>query len=222
MQPRYYNDQGELDATGKYVRVSTILAIPDKPELDANNLALAEAEGVDAVLRRREDAGKRGRMVHEACEQYVLTGDIVTLADEYEAYFRGFREWFDKMKPESCLTEVFIVNPSLGYAGRTDLVCKIDGEYWIVDIKTSKRLDPHMGLQLAAYREAWIDTHGVKPRTAILQLAPELKRGYRWKEYNEPLFPFLSLMQYHDWRQGHRKPVEVSTWDGVTLRFAIA
>ena len=70
-----------------------------------------------------------------------------------------------------------------GYGGTYDLLMMIDGELWLIDIKTGKGLYPEFALQLAAYR--WADyiilpgdptTYDMPnvDSTGVLHLRPEL------------------------------------------------
>lgn len=214
-QPNFYNEHGEL-ATAGSPRVSTILDVRAKPEVVAWMLRV----GPDEAARIKEEATSRGTTVHEACETYSKTGDIVALPEDYELYLQGFINWCEKFKPSHIYTEIPIRSKKHGYAGRTDLVCKLDGEWWLIDIKTSKRMDPGMGLQLAAYRQAYCEMFDVWPRTAILQLVPSLKRGYRFKEFEGGFDVFLAHKAIYDWEQSHKKPVVEPAWDGATLQLA--
>lgn len=51
-----------------------------------------------------------------------------------------------------------------GFGGRGDLICKMDGDIWLLDWKTSKRVYDEYRLQLAAYRSEApikVQRHGV-------------------------------------------------------------
>lgn len=218
-QPAFYDNTGTLARSG-FARVTTILAVADKPELDANNLQLAATEGLEAVVARSETAAEKGTLIHEACELYINKREEMLLPTEFQPHFEGFKAWVEKYGPTHCNTEVPLRSEKHKYAGRADLLCTIDGEEWIVDIKTSKVLRPTMGLQLAAYRQAYYEEVGTRPRTGILQLTDTIKRGYRFREYKEPIGPFLALKKYYDWQQKFKKPAVNPTWDGRTLSMA--
>ncbi len=221
MNGNWYNGTGSLDATGKYARVSSILDVRNKPELVDWKVRVGAEEAAEISLI----ATIRGTAVHDAIEQYIKTGDVVVLPDEYAPFFNGFKNWFDKVQPTECTTELALRSDTHMYAGRTDLICTIDGERWIVDFKTSKRFDPGMGLQLAAYREAYKEMTGEECQTGILRLTNLTQKGYQWREYSEDFGVFLAHKQIFDWVQASKKPaVEEadSTWDGRTLKLEVA
>ena len=52
-----------------------------------------------------------------------------------------------------------------------DLIVEMDGERWLLDVKTSNNLHRSYNLQLAAYAKAWEEMFGQKiDRTGILWL----------------------------------------------------
>ena len=68
-------------------------------------------------------------------------------------------------------TEEFVFSDEYKYAGTADLVVKMDGETWLLDIKTSKHIHKVYHLQLAAYAKAIEETKGIKiDRTGIIWL----------------------------------------------------
>lgn len=202
-ESHHYNDDGILVAPftpGSRPSVTTLLAVRDKPRLDANNLRLGEAEAV----ARQITASDKGTKVHKAIESF-LSGLEPELDDDTLPYFVGFRKWLEKEKPTILHSEKFVLSKKYNYAGTIDLLCVLDDGPWIIDFKTSKHIDRGMGLQLAAYQQAWKEMTGETFRTGILQLAPKdkdgnyLKRGYRFKELNEPFEVFLAHQAIYNW-----------------------
>jgi hypothetical protein len=82
-------------------------------------------------------------------------------------------------------TEVTLWHPEAGYAGTFDLLAWIDGELWLIDVKTSRRVGKSHMMQLAALREApdaytqdedgqWIRLDLPKPtRYGFIQVRPD-------------------------------------------------
>lgn len=122
----------------------------------------------DARFRRPKgvrSATELGTMVHDACEQYALTGVKPEVDAEVQPFLDRFDEWLQRFQPEYQATEVAVFNPKFGYAGTADAFLTIDGVRFIADYKSSrKHLDARgkpttpypeqVGLQLAAYRNA--------------------------------------------------------------------
>lgn len=108
----------------------------------------------------RDEAGRRGFTVHHLTEMYDKGYEVSLLDGDGEmaykvsewAMFERYVEFSEEYKPEIVLNEWNYVSPELGYAGTIDRVMKIDGKYYIVDIKTSNSVYPQYWLQLAAYK----------------------------------------------------------------------
>ena len=116
-----------------------------------------------------------------------------------------FKVLWTTHKPELISTEDFVWSDEYKYAGTADLVVKMDGEVWLLDLKTSNSLHKSYDLQLAAYAKALKETKGIEiERTGIIWLkahsrGPSKKEGvYQgkgWKikvvdeiDYNFDLF----------------------------------
>jgi hypothetical protein len=122
----------------------------------------------DARYRRPKgvrSSTELGTMVHDACEQYALTGTRPEVDDEVAPFVDRFDEWLQRFQPEYQATEVAVYNPELGYAGTTDAFLTIQGTRFVADYKsTRKHVDgrgkptkpypEQVGLQLSAYRYA--------------------------------------------------------------------
>lgn len=191
---------------GAYVSVTTILDIPQKPGLD-DWVARVGAEVADA---KNLAARTRGTNVHAACEDYNLGATPDYLNEEELAYFQGYLNWFSAQDNHEILhSELFLRSPKYKFAGTADIICLIDEVLWLIDIKTSAAHQHAHGLQLKAYQQAYYEMFGVRPRMAVLKLTDKTKKGWQWKEYNEPFKPFLALLSYHKWTVRKRKAVEL-------------
>ena len=136
----------------------------------------------DLIMRR---AGKEGTQVHEAIET-LLEGEELHWMDDYGnakynekvwEMINKFVDFWTTCKPELISTEEFVYSDEYRYAGTADLVCKLDGEVWLIDFKTSNSLHKSYDLQLASYAKALKESKGVEiERTGILWLKSS-KRG---------------------------------------------
>jgi hypothetical protein len=126
----------------------------------------------------RDEAGRRGSIVHKLTEDYDAGKEVRLVNDNgsidykltewamFERYVE-FRSRFD-LKVEAI--ELNIISKELGFAGTIDRVCYLNGEKYIIDIKTSNAIYPSYWLQLAAYRALLLHV-GVKvDNVAILWL----------------------------------------------------
>lgn len=108
-----------------------------------------------------------GTQVHDAAEKLLL-GQELNLLDEkgntthslhvWKMILR-FSEFWKKCTPELVTTEYHLFSDIHKFAGTTDIICKIDGKLWLLDIKTSNSLHTEHNLQLSAYATAWNETH---------------------------------------------------------------
>lgn len=205
----WYSPEGELvepGTEGAYPSVTTILDVRNKPGLTDWKLRVGEEEAYNV----QQTSAKLGTIVHKWIETFLTKGKVaedITVPEFALArpYIEGFLAWHDKVQPKNCATELFICSNIHEYSGTTDLVCEIDKELWVIDFKTSKRIDEGFGLQLAAYVEAVKEMNAFKlwPRRAVLQLTQEIKRGYRFKEFDDEMdfSVFLAHKEIFNWEQ---------------------
>lgn len=100
-------------------------------------------------------ARERGSAVHEATVMYDYSGEIPDdFPAEYAPYLEAYVQFCRDYKPQWTLIEHAMGSNAyyMGYAGTLDRFGLIDGEYAILDIKTSYKVDmPSLSAQLAAY-----------------------------------------------------------------------
>lgn len=164
-------------------------------------------KGMDEAEMIKKEAGQRGSRVHKAIELLVSglpvridqkfenpdTGVSEELtADEYEAII-SFANWWKTLKdPKLIASEEVVWNEKYNYAGTVDLVLEIDGEWWIVDIKTSQNIYPSHKIQLSAYKNS-DEYKQSKPRIGILQVGySRNKNKYKFTELIDQFELFLS------------------------------
>jgi len=130
----------------------------------------------DLIMRK---AGKEGTQVHEACEK-LIKGEELSWMDDYGnakysqlvwEMILKFADFWRTHKPEAIEIETFVWSDEHKYAGTADLVVKMDGEVWLLDLKTSNSLHKSYDLQLASYAKGLEESKGIKiDRTGILWL----------------------------------------------------
>lgn len=113
-------------------------------------------ENPNSVLAK---AGDRGTLIHQAIEQYGLTGtapDPQDFEPEDRKRIQGVAKWLLDNEPEFIAQEIRTASITYKYVGTFDALCRMkDGDLWLLDWKTSKRVyhDQHFP-QLCAYLEA--------------------------------------------------------------------
>lgn len=106
-----------------------------------------------------EKAAEQGSKIHAATEalnnELELTWDDKQYSREEWEMIMRYAEFWANVKPELVANELSLCSESLGYGGTLDRVVKINGENWLLDIKTSNYMHKIYELQLAAYAVAW-------------------------------------------------------------------
>lgn len=139
-------------------------------------------------------AAEEGTQVHNLCEDY-LNGEECSFLNQYgnPAYppnvwqmFLNFVNFWETCKPTLIETEVHLFSDELKVAGTCDLVIELNGERWILDLKTSNHLQTTYDLQTAVYSQCYTECYGKSiQRRGILWLKSrsrgEDKTGKRLK-----------------------------------------
>lgn len=158
-----------------YPSVTTILQYMPKNKFFESWLKDV-GHNADLIMRK---AGKEGTQVHDAAEK-LIKGQEITWMDEYGnarysqivwEMILKFYDFWTTYKPELICAEEFVWSDEHRYAGSADLVVKMDGEIWLIDIKTSNSIHKSYDLQLSAYAKALGESKGIEiKRTGILWL----------------------------------------------------
>ena len=135
----------------------------------------------DYVARKAAD---EGTIVHNLAERYLLGEQINLLKDGSPMYdlkvwkmFLKFVDFWETSGAELIETEVFLYSNKLNIAGTCDLVCRINGEIWVIDLKTSNNLQTTYDVQSAIYAQCFEECYEAKvDRIGILWLKSS-KRG---------------------------------------------
>ena len=158
-----------------YPSVTTILQYMPKNKFFESWLKDV-GHNADLIMRR---AGKQGTQVHEACEQLVLGKEVTWMDDYGNAKYSQivwemilkFADFWRTHKPELISAEDFVWSDEHKYAGTADLVVKMHGKIWLLDIKTSNSVHKSFDLQLSAYAKGLEEAKGIKiQRTGIIWL----------------------------------------------------
>jgi hypothetical protein len=150
----YFDEQGK-----PFPSVTTILEAYPK---DAGYFKFLKDAGNDADTIR-DEAGRRGSIVHELTERYDRGEEVSLLTDDgWPGYkmlewsmFERYVDFSTRFEPEHIMVEQNFVCSELGYAGTIDRVMEVGGMRYLVDIKTSNAIYDSYWLQLAAYRELY-------------------------------------------------------------------
>jgi hypothetical protein len=135
-----------------------------------------------------ENARERGRDVHaylHGVEMGVLGG--LTPDPRVQPYVDGYSRFRDDKKFEILTVEQVVINETHQYAGMLDRTGMMDGSKTLLDLKAVAKVQPESALQTAGYGACLEEPH----KRAVLQLHPDLPRGYK-------LHPYTSRNDLHD------------------------
>lgn len=147
----------------------------------------------------RDEAGRRGSVVHELTEHYDMGIEVFLMDDNgYIAYklnewamFERYVEFRRRFSFDILHTEMNIVSDKLGFAGTLDRVIELDGRKILVDIKTSNTIYPSYWLQLAAYEKLLEENNIIVDDSAILWLNAKTKTEGKKGDMQGPGYQFI-------------------------------
>ena len=234
----YFNGEGPLPS------VTTVLEVISKPAVGIfkakeaaralyrdfvyrdEPVALTEDEAIKWALeesdKARDRAAELGSSVHLLADLLGANGSQSKgwpISDMEYPYVEAYRDFLSRYSASNIVSSEHMVWSLDGYAGTYDQLMMIDGELWLLDIKTSAHGPyPEWGLQLAAYAWAhWIIVPGQHAphqmpavmRFGILHLRPDLypDTGWRLIEYpctSRDYGAFLSALDLWKWKKEGR------------------
>lgn len=106
----------------------------------ADRLSAAAARAGLEWFERKDRRAREGTAIHEKVLETLAAGErIPSLADVDETergYAQAVIAWWRDSEPEPIASEQVVYSPSHRFAGRCDLIAKIDGKVTICDLKT--------------------------------------------------------------------------------------
>ena len=155
------------------------------------------------VLRR---AAEFGTAVH-ACTEYLDSGDLDwdSVDPEWLPYVNAYVKFKEDVNPKIISAEVRIAGER--FAGTIDRIAEVRGELWIIDIKTTSAIHPHVGVQLAAYEALFLSGMRGKFDSKIRRFALQLCEDgtYRLKEFKGTADDacFACLLNVYNWMKNN-------------------
>jgi genome maintenance exonuclease 1 len=150
-------------------------AAPLEPRA-AIDVLKANGLGADA---EKGKAATRGLNLHALLEEYLRTGtppDPSAHPEPHRGYIRALAGFLTKYDPEPVLIEHIVACPEHGYAGRLDLVARVEGLVGLWDLKTQENAGIYSSahVQCAMYRRGLRDSDDMEVSTAqVVALAAD-------------------------------------------------
>jgi hypothetical protein len=110
-----------------------------------------------------------GTEFHRCCEVLLSGKSPETPCKRVSAMVDVFkRGWFDTAYVAPWQTEMKVWSVRYRYQGTLDMVGEVNGVPTLVDFKTSSRINEDMGMQLAAYANAYRELTGQKVDNGLI------------------------------------------------------
>lgn len=152
----------------------------------------------ERILRQAADLGTA---VH-ACIEYKIQDDLddESVLTEWSPYLQAFDAWASAFNPEFLATEQKLACDE--FAGTIDCICRIDGQTYVIDFKTTNKLMPMVAVQTAAY-ELLARCSGKFGDQMMRRAALQLKDDgtFTWETYSdiEDYETFEHLLRVQQW-----------------------
>jgi hypothetical protein len=212
---------GVLDKSGPLVgwakRETAACAVRNLDMLVGMRATGGDAAATDWLKKipdyQRDSAADVGSRIHALAEQInrglepAVSADEAPFIDSYRAFLASFR-------PRFLAAEEMVVSLRHQYAGTLDAIAAIDGETWLLDLKTGSGVYPETALQLAAYGAAdFIGRPGTPrrfrlPRASrfgVVHVRPEGARLIEYRVGRDTFAAFLEARRLYAWQQGPAK-----------------
>lgn len=173
----------------------------------------------------RNRAAVRGTRIHSFGEKLAHGADI-EVPDEYRGPAEAYARFLDRWEITAMHTEVPVCHTGYRYGGTLDLIASspklVDGEPFVLDVKTGKGFYRETAMQLAAYR--FCDLAMIDGLEAAMPATDERAFGAHVGPDDVELLPvdagevqwrtFLHLLAVHRWDENARDepPVGRAIW----------
>jgi hypothetical protein len=174
---------------------------------------LVDLSAIDPdILERARMFGTAVHMTAELHDKGIL--DMSTVDAPLMPYLEAWQRFMRECGWQNEEIEGRVVHPVYRYAGTFDRVGTINKRgrrvRGILDIKTGSEVGDSVGVQLAAYQNAYNYQHPTAKTITRWSVRLTEDRKYKLDEWTEPddWFTFLSLLQIRNWkerRNGNRK-----------------
>lgn len=124
-------------------------------------------ESRTAHMKKKDKAANWGTLVHKAIERWIDTKVIPTSVEisgknhlilpEHLAAINNFVAWATKEQAEFLHSEKKIYSKEWRLGGTVDFVCRIKGELYVGDLKTSSNIYEEYFLQTSCYAKMMIE-----------------------------------------------------------------
>lgn len=179
----------------------------------SHQIQMAHAASIGSLVHARIEwemrtqLGLKGLKEPTVPEQEVGADGQVTEHPAHVAY-QAYRKWREAHDVRPVAVEQIVWSHKYGYAGTVDWVGYVADQLTLADWKTAAGVYDEMRLQVAAYRQAWIEMgHGVPPLGGYLLRLPKTPNDtfephvIPWSEQDELFVVFRAARHLFVWQQ---------------------
>jgi hypothetical protein len=172
-------------------------------------------KGWTECSRVKHESAKFGSSVHKLVEEYLGGFSTINLEPGERAHVcaKSIMDWCDETKVKPVVLEPELISEKYMYVGHCDAIVTFGDSKipFLLDWKTSSRIDIIYALQLAGYAQAYFEMTGtIIDDAAIIRVEkdPNKMPQFETKEFHQlftkyvPLF--LHLRELYDFYKGKR------------------
>lgn len=147
---------------GWHSKVTANYAVDHWDELAALLPTERQKRLIGAANEDRDAAARKGTAVHRLAERIVALPEDAPLdfvPDELAGHVDSYLKFLAEHDPDPIAVELVVANRRERYCGTADLVAHMDGQVWLLELKTARSgIFPESALQAAAYEHAEVYT----------------------------------------------------------------
>lgn len=173
----WYEDYGARGAV-KAHRLGELEDVPDEEIIERVRFLGLGADD------QRDAAALRGTAIHAVLDDLAHNRepDPSSMPPEWRPWFDGAIAAWDELQPEAVEIEQIVCHPEDRYAGRFDLVARVDGALTLLDYKTGKgRVYSEAHYQARLYERARVRC-GFEPVERIVVVGVDDRGGFTLSE----------------------------------------
>ncbi len=152
---------GHEEAGFWYPRVTAICEIIAKPGMEK---WLADSGSYDLMMQKRRKVLDWGSAIDRVAKS-IFKGESPEINPTINPSIGAFLSWLKRHKIVFFDADRKVVSKKHFYAGTTDIIAEIDGQFGILDIKTSSNFWDEHFVQTAAYCQAFNEQESKKVKT---------------------------------------------------------
>lgn len=171
---RYYYDKLEKEPEKRHYVMSVTTWLNCLSKGIGFNMWLGNATSYKDAMSYANERALIGNQVHAMCMWLIWGKSVDTslgwydaddskikpIPDESKLRLSAFIDFVDEYKPIPVATEISLYDPEFKWAGTADQIMMIDGETWLIDIKTGAEYPKEQQLQLTAYKLLYDHLYG--------------------------------------------------------------